>query len=230
MAWWEWLPVERQKRHLLSKVTHPVARRYLEAQFPDKRQDPWLLDYVVLDFETTGLDARKDAILSMGYTDISGGRVRLSGCVHRVIKLNVALPPETVVIHQITDDRMSAGIHLHDALDELVGRITGKVVVVHFAQIEHTFLQAAMERVYGYKLPLLMVDTLAMELRQLQRRDQFIRQNQLRLANLRTQYNLPRYPAHDALQDAIATAELFLAEISYLQQDQSHLRLSDLLG
>lgn len=34
------------------------------------------VDYLVLDFETTGLDARKDAILSMGYTEIRQGACR----------------------------------------------------------------------------------------------------------------------------------------------------------
>ena len=33
----------------------------------------------------------------------------------------------------------------------------------------------------------------------------------LRLFNLRPRYNLPRYKAHNALSDAIATAELFMA-------------------
>jgi DNA polymerase-3 subunit epsilon len=228
--WWRWFSPEAQKKRLLGKVEHPLARAYLEMPFPDKKCNAWELDYLVLDFETTGLDARKDAILSMGYTEIRGGRVKMDACTHRIIKLNIPLPPETVVIHKITDDRMNAGIHLHDALHELVERMTGKVVVVHFSHIEQTFLQAAMERVYGQKLPLLMVDTLAIERRWRERAQQVIIPNQFRLGNLRNAYNLPRYGAHSALMDAIATAELFLAEMSYMQNGKGNIRLADLLG
>lgn len=37
----------------------------------------------------------------------------------------------------------------------------------------------------------------------------------IRLANTRSRYHLPTYPPHDALTDAIATAELLQAQIHY---------------
>jgi DNA polymerase-3 subunit epsilon len=43
------------------------------------------------------------------------------------------------------------------------------------------------------------------------RRDQPIKQGELKLSALRSRYNLPRYTAHNALIDACATAELMLA-------------------
>lgn len=225
-----WFSPDAKKRRLLGKMTHPVACAYLETPFPDKKRDARELDYLVLDFETTGLDARKDAILSMGYTEIRNGRVVMSACTHRIIKLNIALPPETVVVHKITDDRMNEGIHMHDALHELMERMTGKVLVAHFEHIERTFLQAAMERVYGQRMPLMMLDTLAIEKRSRERTQQVIIPNQFRLGNLRQYYNLPRYGAHNALQDAIATAELLLAEMSYMQGSTKALPLSALMG
>jgi DNA polymerase-3 subunit epsilon len=227
---WRWFSPEAQKQRLLNKVEHPVARAYLQTPFPEKKHNAWELDYLVLDFETTGLDAGKDAILSMGYTEIRAGRVMLDACIHRIIKLNIPLPPETVVVHKITDDRMNEGMHLHDALHELMERMTGKVLVAHFEHIERTFLQAAMQRVYGQKLPLLMLDTLAIEKRTRERAQRVIIPNEFRLGNLRQAYNLPRYGAHNALQDAIATAELLLAEMSYMQGNLRHLPLSVLMG
>jgi DNA polymerase-3 subunit epsilon len=43
------------------------------------------------------------------------------------------------------------------------------------------------------------------------RRDQQIQDGDLQLGRLRSRYHLPRYTAHDALIDAVATAELLLA-------------------
>ncbi|HPQ96305.1 MAG TPA: exonuclease domain-containing protein, partial [Thiolinea sp.] len=145
---WPFRSPETRKRQLAASVEHPAARRYLETPFADRRTPVWEQDYLVLDFETTGLNMRRDAILSMGYTEIHQGRVQMSACTHHIIKVNIPLPPATVVVHKITDDRMNAGIHLHDALHELVERMTGKVLIAHFAQIERSFLHAAMERVY----------------------------------------------------------------------------------
>lgn len=224
-----WRPMHKQQVALLTKVTHPAARKYLETPLPDKKCALNEVEFLTLDFETTGLDSRSEAILSMGYTRMKGMRLHMRDCIHRVIRLNIPLPPESVVIHQITDDRMQTGIAMHDALHELVEAMSGKVLLVHYANIERTFLQAAMKRVYGHALPFMMVDTLALEKRRLDRLQQPIAGNQLRLANLRDQYCLPRYGAHDALEDAIATAELFMAEAGELKIRNPKLCLGDVL-
>lgn len=213
----KWASLAKQQQRLLAKVEHPVARAYLQTPLPDKRACLDAIEFVVLDFETTGLDASREAILSMGYTSLTTRSISLRDMTHRVIKLNVALSPDSVVVHKITDDRMSKGIRLHDALDELVARIAGKVLLVHYAAIERSFLQAAMQRVYGYALPLVMVDTMVLAQRRLERLQHHIAPNQLRLANLRQSYGLPRYGAHNALEDAIATAELFMVQLGGLR-------------
>nr|CAA6809984.1 MAG: DNA polymerase III epsilon subunit (EC [uncultured Thiotrichaceae bacterium] len=224
-----WRPIHKQQGALLSRVAHPSAKKYLETPLPDKNHALNDVEFLALDFETTGLDSRSEAILSMGYTRLKGMRLHMRECTHRLIRVNIPLPRESVVIHQITDDRMNTGMPMHDALHELVEVMAGKVLLVHYANIERTFLQAAMKRVYGHALPFLMVDTLALEKRRLDRLQQPIHSNQLRLANLREQYHLPRYGAHDALEDAIATAELFMAELSELGGRNPKLKLGDVL-
>jgi DNA polymerase-3 subunit epsilon len=53
------------------------------------------------------------------------------------------------------------------------------------------------------------------------RRDQPVRQGDLRLSALRSFYNLPRYTAHNAMIDACATAELMLAIASRMDPSGS---------
>ena len=57
-----------------------------------------------------------------------------------------------------------------------------------------------------------------MALRLFQRRNITVAPKDLRLHGLRERYNLPRYPAHNALSDALSAAELFLAEAAYRDQ------------
>lgn len=83
---------------------------------------------------------------------------------------------------------------------------------MHHAQLELGFLNKICQNLYqqGFHLPI--VDTEVLARRQLQRRGASIQSGALRLFNLRKRYHLPEYSAHQALSDAIATAELFLAQ------------------
>ncbi len=56
-----------------------------------------------------------------------------------------------------------------------------------------------------------IIDTLQLGQRLFELRNHTIQATDLRLFNLRPRYNLPRYRAHNALTDAMATAELLLA-------------------
>ena len=61
-----------------------------------------------------------------------------------------------------------------------------------------------------------MVDTLLIAKRRLDQRDVAYEPSELRLSNQRNFYQLPTYNAHNALSDAVATAELFLAQTATL--------------
>ena len=64
----------------------------------------------------------------------------------------------------------------------------------------------------GFLAPL--VDTEDLIRRWLEQRNEAFGGHQLRLHALRERYGLPRYKAHNALTDALATAELFCAFVA----------------
>ncbi len=68
---------------------------------------------------------------------------------------------------------------------------------------------------------LIMLDTLKIERRKIQQTQQHTQPDGLRLFNFREKYNLPRYKAHNAMQGAISTAELFLAQVDYMGNKES---------
>ena len=223
------LPLAYQQKRLLKKASNDAVRKYLETPLPKNSQAVNNTEFLALDFETTGFNAQKEAILSVGYTLVRKGRVVLAENGHHIIKINRPIPDKSVVVHKITDDRAEQGEHLHDVLEILLKKMAGRVLIVHFVSIERSFLNAAFQKLYGYKLPMQIVDTLEIEKKQLQRRQSLISPNQLRLFNLRTQYGLPRYNAHNALEDAIATAELFLAQVAHKSPGAKGINLRDVL-
>ena len=73
------------------------------------------------------------------------------------------------------------------------------------------FLQKACAEWAGVTPPFVVLDTMQIELGLRKRREVPVQQGDLQLSRLRSEYNLPRYTAHNALIDAFATAELLLA-------------------
>ena len=184
---------------------------YYAAAFPERSLDVARVDFVALDFETTALDPERAEILSLGFVPIRALNVVVADSVHRLVRPSAEVPADSAIVHGILDDRASRGEALRDALPALLRALTGHVLVAHHAGIEHRMLDRACRALYGTPFVAPVVDTLALEKRTLERGGQPIVGNALRLGALRERYRLPRYRAHDALVDAIATAELLLA-------------------
>ncbi|MEN8212926.1 MAG: exonuclease domain-containing protein [Pseudomonadota bacterium] len=215
------LPADHYRRWLLGRVEEGPLKSYLQTPLPGRRSNIHQCEFLALDFETTGLDARQEAILSIGYTLLSNSKILMRNNGHHLVMVNKSIPEESVIIHKITDDRARQGIHLHDVMPILLQQMAGRVILVHYGAIERNFLNAACLQLYGYRLPMLIADTLQIEKNRLQRSQTATTVNQLRLFNLRRAYGLPRYNAHSALEDAIATAELFLAQVGEISSGKS---------
>ena len=208
------LSLDRRRRRLLANVPPGPLRDFLAVPFPSPKADCRQVSFLALDLETTGLDAREDEILSMGWVSMQNLRIELSTAQHRLVHPSGPIPEQSAVIHKITDDTAAAGRPLTRVLSDLLAALAGKVLVAHHARIELGFLDTACRLAFGEALLVPTVDTLQLARRQLEHRDQAYQAHALRLQALRERYNLPRYRAHDALSDALAVAELFTAQLA----------------
>ncbi|MGV6817993.1 MAG: exonuclease domain-containing protein [Thiotrichales bacterium] len=221
---------EKQRKKLLSTVSDAQFKAYLEHPLPDLDQSIENTEFLALDFETTGLDPDQGAILSIGYTVIKHSRILLKKNGHLLVRINKPLPHDSVVIHHITDDRMSLGEPLTAAINKLLLAMAGRALLVHYQGIEKPFLNAAGKQLFGSEIPAVYVDTLDIARKRLSRAPVRYGPHHLRLFNLRDYYQLPRYHAHNALEDAIATAELFLAEMNAKGTPLSKIKLKTVIS
>jgi DNA polymerase-3 subunit epsilon len=205
------LSKEWQRRRALAKAPAGIMQDYLATPLPSKDADYADVDIVALDLETTGLDPRRDNILSYGLVHLRGRSIHLESARHAIIQVPQQIPEASAVIHQITDDQAAAGLPFKKVLPEILEQLAGRVMLVHYARIEQGFLDSACRRLYGVPFVIRTIDTLVMARRLFEIRNHTIQANNLRLFNLRPIYNLPQYKAHNALSDALATGELFLA-------------------
>ncbi len=209
-----WLKQRRFQHQLRALENSPLSQHYQPPEIADKRVIDG--DYFVLDFETTGLKQQTDQVLSAGWTTLSQGRMHWGQCAHYLLKHTQAIPDASVAIHHITEQEAAQGQPVTAVLETLLKQLSGKILVAHFADIEVGFLQQLCKTHYGCELPLVVVDTLQLAFALKYKHAVHVPHNALNLSVLRAQYGLPRYPAHNARSDAIATAELLLVLIEEL--------------
>ena len=199
------------RKQYLKKTNSSVMQDFYKKPFPCKNDFLNDLEIVSIDFETTGLDFKKDHVISIGTVDIVRLGIRLQTTYHQLISSDVNLSESSVVIHQITDSALAEGEKIETALPQLLKHLSGKVLLAHNAKIEMGFLNKMCLELYDTKFFMPVIDTQFLAKRSFERKNTEFKSAELRLFNLRESLNMPAFKAHNALMDAIATAELFLA-------------------
>lgn len=200
----------------LRKAPQGPLRDYLTQPIEDGRIDAGEAHYLAIDLELTGLNPRRDQILSIGLAPIDGHDIVHAGAQQLLVVPEVEVG-QSASVHGLTDDRVAAGVRLGDAMPLVLQALAGRTLVAHLATVEVGFLSTACERLYGRPLLVRAVDTMALQRRVLRIGfDDEARSGALRLQAARDRYGLPRYRAHEALTDAIAAGELFLGQVAEL--------------
>ncbi len=174
--------------------------------------------FLAVDLETTGLDPGRDHIVSLAWVPIVGGEVALGEADGELVKPPAGAQVGTsATVHGLTDDAVAVATPLDQVVPRLLEALQGRVLVAHHAPIELGFLRGPVRRVAGSRRRHPVVDTMTIQHRLEVGPHGEVRPGRLRLDEARRSFALPRYGAHSALTDAIATAELLLAQIAELE-------------
>ncbi|PKO89691.1 MAG: DNA polymerase III subunit epsilon [Betaproteobacteria bacterium HGW-Betaproteobacteria-10] len=210
-----------QARRLLGQPAAAPLLAYLESPLAEREADWDTVNYLALDLETSGVTPGLDDILSFGWVCLDGAEIRLGTARHHLVRPRRALREENVAIHRITDDCAAGGQSLRVVLADFLVALTGRVLIAHYSPTEVGFIDAACRACYGGAFLPPVIDTLELAKRSAPHH----RPGSLRLPALRASHHLPRYPLHNALSDALAAAELFLAQAeAESAQRKCHLR------
>ena len=175
------------------------------------------VDFLVVDVETTGLNPRRHHVLEVGWVPVTRGEVVLAGVRGTAVRLPAGHDVgESAVLHALTDDDLATAPELTEVMFELRAALQGRVLVAHHSAIEIGFLDRAFRDGQADHAPLLVVDTMTLQRRLIVRGYEEPPPGGLRLDAARRHFGLPRYAAHRAATDAVATAELLLAQAAEL--------------
>ncbi|WP_332405919.1 exonuclease domain-containing protein [Vibrio metschnikovii] len=210
----------KQRAQIVKQRNHlsPQIYRLLNVPLPDPSEDVRAQTLISLDFETTGFNPKQDQIISVGWVPITQNVIQLSGAQHFLVKSLSKKNNQQAVIHHILPEMQQQGISLKRIIDILFEQLVGKVVLAHGSVIERQFLAHYTQQQGWPNLPLIWLDTLKIEqtYSRYSVRPYSKPKDDWRLSKLRKCYCLPSYQAHHALSDAIATAELYLAQLQRL--------------
>nr|WP_274602013.1 3'-5' exonuclease [Pseudoalteromonas sp. S16_S37] len=180
---------------------------------------------MVVDIELTGLDAKQNEIVSIAWLAIETGRIDLNSAQYHIHKGVKALE-QSPVYHGIDDSMLKEGESLEYLMHALSQALDKKVLVCHSA-LDWPFIKQAGAMTGISVEPLGMLDTMEIEKRRLHSCGQPIAGDSLTLASCRKRYHLPDYQTHHALTDALATAELLLAQVNAMNAGK-RIKLADL--
>ena len=165
--------------------------------------------FVALDFETTGLDLRRDAVISFGLIPVRNGRIDLSEARYQEVAPDAAMSHRSIAVHHLRPADLADAPPLGDVLGMLHDGLEDRYLLTWSAEIEATFLS----RIFGGSVRRWMartVDVLRLAILADRIDGREIAKGGYTLAETVSRAGLPPEEAHDAQNDALMTAEMFL--------------------
>jgi DNA polymerase-3 subunit epsilon len=189
--------------------------------------------FVVFDTELSGLDRRRDFVLSVGAVRMTGGTVHLGKEFYKMVRPQGELTKKSVEIHGMTPDELKGQEEMDEVLPEFLRFISDAVLVGHFVNIDLEFLNKELKKRYRSRLENPAVDTHTIHEWLLENSREFKKHyrggsDKSDLFSVAKRYGIAIDATHHALHDAFITAQLFQRCIYFLEE--SGIRsLSDLL-
>ena len=175
--------------------------------------------FIVLDTETTGLDPKKDHILSVAAVEVKGSDFSVKNRLECYVEQPEYLPGESIAVHGILPHQSAGGICEKDMLCQLLELARDAIIVGHHIGFDIAILNECMLREMGGTLKNKVLDTSIMARRI---EDPFkmkqVRRKNYSLDNLCKKYLIEMGERHTAAGDVFITALLFLKLLGQLER------------
>lgn len=171
-------------------------------------------EWVAIDCETTGLNVRRDRIVSIGAVRIVGNRLMTSERLELLVRPDRALAPQSVRVHRLRERDVAQGMEPAQAMRALLRFVGSRPLVGYYLEFDVAMLNREIWRLLGVRLPQRKIEVSAMyyelknrSLPPLERGNVPI---DLRFATMMRDLGVPPREAHDALNDAVMAGLAFI--------------------
>jgi len=159
--------------------------------------------WVAIDCETSGLDAKRDRLLSVGAVKVTAGRIEVGPAFHSLVAQAAPSASDNILVHGIGGDAQLGGRAQPEVLRELESFIADAMPVGF-----HSPFDAEILRRHGFRARNRWLDlaSLAPAL--------FAGRKSRQLEDWLAEFDIEVRDRHDALGDAFSTAQLLLVVLA----------------
>ena len=183
--------------------------------------------FVVLDTETTGLDPRRDRLITIGAVAVKDSQIVLDDSFEALLRLD--FNRSSVTVHGVTREEAQAGGEEREVLELLLPYLKDGVIVGHHILHDIETLNCAYDRHFGITLRNRFIDTMDLALN-LQENGAFGESKRIdgfSLDALCDFFGVAPHDRHTAGGDAFITALIFL-RLLYAARKRGQVTLGEL--
>ncbi|WP_262298261.1 3'-5' exonuclease [Microvirga sesbaniae] len=174
-------------------------------------------EVVVLDCETTGLNPRHDEVIAVAAIVIRGSRILTSEAYKAIIRSDRVPPPESIKVHRLRARDVAAGRPMHEVLPELLRFIGGRPIVGYYVDFDVRMLDKYVLRFIEAKLPNRRIEVSEIYYALKYGGAPPGTVLDLRFQSILSDLGIPSLALHDAFNDALMTAMMYV-QLSDMRQ------------
>jgi DNA polymerase-3 subunit epsilon len=172
-------------------------------------------EWVALDCETTGLNTRTDDIIAIGAVRIRGNRVMTSERLELLVRPDKQrVTADSVRVHRLRAQDVALGVSADAAMLQLMRFIGSRPLVGYYLEFDVAMINRVLFSILGMGLPQDQIEVSGLyydyKYKQLPSNRRENPAIDLRFDTLMRDLDLPLWPAHDALNDAVMAALAFV--------------------
>ena len=176
-----------------------------EFLFDDVQSD----EVVVFDCETTGLKPKVDDIISIGAVKVKGNKILTNEAIHLFVKQDKQINHKSITIHQIRHCDLGEAISIEEAIEKFLYYVGNRKLVGYYLEFDVAMINKYIKPMFGITLPNKKEEVSAIYY---DKKIATIPQGNidLKFDTILKDLSLPTLQAHDALNDAVMTAMMYL--------------------
>ena len=192
-----------------------LRRRWDRARLKDPRwatmfeEDP-SGEVVSVDCETTGFDTRRDDVISIAAIKIRGNRILTSQAFNAFVRPEAEMRADAIRVHQLRAVDVANARPMREVLPEFLEFLGGRPLVGYWIDYDAAMLDRYVRAAYGFSLPNRRIEVSGLYYERKYGDAPQGTTIDLSFAAISRDLGLRQLAQHDAFNDALSAAEMYL--------------------
>jgi DNA polymerase-3 subunit epsilon len=165
---------------------------------------------VAIDCETTGLDTRNDDVITIAAIRIRGNRILTSERFEAVVRPDVKMGAEAIKVHRLRESDVEGGKLIFKVLPDFLRFIGGRPLVGYYLDFDMAMLDKSVLQLIGIELPNPRIEVSALYHERKYGDAPPGTIIDLSFAAILRDLGIPQLDQHDAFNDALMTAMMYV--------------------